>query len=137
MRLNAYLHFDGQCREAFDFYAKTLGGKIVATMSYGEMPGQKPDPQMKDKILYTRLDADGNVLMGSDAPPQYKAKPQGFSLSLGVDTPEKAERLFRDLSTGGSVNQPMMETFFAHRFGMAVDKFGIPWMVICEKPMSQ
>jgi PhnB protein len=73
------------------------------------------------------------VLMASDAPDGRYRKPQGFSVSLGVDAPADAERIFAELSEGGSVTMPMEETFFAARFGMLTDRFGTPWMVICEK----
>jgi PhnB protein len=73
----------------------------------------------------------GTVLMGSDAPDDRHQKPQGFSVSLQTKTPEEAERAFQALSTGGSVRMPIQETFFATRFGMLVDQFGVPWMINC------
>ena len=70
--------------------------------------------------------------MGSDAPPQYFQKPQGFSVSCSVNKPEDAERIFKALSEKGSVQMPLQQTFWAKKFGMFTDQFGIPWMISCE-----
>ena len=75
----------------------------------------------------------GNVLMGSDAPPDRYEKPQGFSVTLNLDTPEEAERIFEALSEKGTLHMPLQETFWAVRFGMLVDQFDIPWMIDCQK----
>ena len=69
------------------------------------------------------------MMMGSDAPVDRYQKPQGFSVSLQTTTPEEAERAFKALAKGGSVQMPIRETFFAKRFGTLVDQFGIPWMI--------
>jgi PhnB protein len=71
--------------------------------------------------------------MGSDAPPERYEKPQGFFVSLGIKEPAEAERVFHALSEKGTVLMPIGETFWAMRFGMVVDQFGIPWMINCEK----
>ena len=90
-------------------------------------------PERHDKILHTRLIVGDNVLMGSDAPPERYEKPQGFFVTLGVDTPAEAERIFKALSEKGTLHMPLQETFWAVRFGMLVDQFDIPWMINCEK----
>jgi len=135
MQLNAYLHFNGNCDEAFKFYEQALGGKIEMRSTFGESPMAGQMPAMKDKVVHARIRIGDQVLMGSDSPPERFSPPQGFSVSLGAKTPEEAERIFAALSTGGQVHMPMSESFFAHRFGMLVDKFGIPWMVVCQKDM--
>jgi PhnB protein len=76
------------------------------------------------------------MLMGSDAPPGHFQQPQGFSVSLIVDRPEDAERIFPALAENGTVRMPLQKTFWAIRFGMLVDRFGIPWMVNCEEKTS-
>jgi PhnB protein len=76
------------------------------------------------------------VLMASDSPPQYQAKPQGFEVAVVVDDPAEAERVFAALGQGGNVVMPLGETFWARKFGMLVDRFGIQWLVNCEKPME-
>jgi PhnB protein len=74
------------------------------------------------------------VLMGSDAPPQYFQPMQGFSVTLVIQDPAEAERVFRALAEGGTVRMDIQETFWAQRFGMLVDRFGTPWMINCERP---
>jgi PhnB protein len=134
MQLNAYLMFKGQCEEAFRFYEKCLGGKIPFAMTYGESPmAEKTAPDWQKKIMHTRLLVGDQVLMGSDAPPDRFDQPQGFSVSIGVDDPHEAERIFKALAEKGNVKMPIQETFWAQRFGMLVDQFGTPWMINCEK----
>ena len=86
-----------------------------------------------DAIMHARLVFGNNVLMGSDSPPDRHQPPQGFAVSLNVDQVADAERIFRDLSESGAVQMPLQKTFWAARFGMLADQFGIPWMVNCEK----
>ncbi len=132
MELNAYLHFNGNCDEAFKFYEQALGGKIEMRSTFGESPMAGQMPAMKDKIVHARIRIGDQVLMGSDSPPERFSPPQGFSMSLGTKTPEEAEKVFAALSAGGQVHMPMAESFFAKRFGMLVDKFGVPWMIVCQ-----
>jgi PhnB protein len=134
MQLNPYLLFNGQCEAAFKFYEKCLGGKIAFKITHGESPLAKDTPlDQHHLILHARFVVGDNVLMGSDAPPERYDEPKGFSISIGIDTPEEAERIFAALSEKGQVQMPIAETFWAHRFGMVTDQFGIPWMINCEK----
>ncbi|GEK46956.1 VOC family protein [Halomonas pacifica] len=137
MLLNAYLIFDGDCRAAFEFYRRCLGGEIVAMHTYGEAPAEEAMPAaVRDKIMHARLVVDGQVLMGSDNTPECPAPYEGIkgvSLTLGVDTPEEAERRFDALADNGTLRMPLQETFWAERFGMLVDRFGVAWMINCEK----
>ncbi|MDO8290579.1 MAG: VOC family protein [Parvibaculum sp.] len=135
MNLNAYLHMNGNCKEAFAYYAKHLGGTITMSMSYADAP-DAPDKSAaaKNRVLHTNLMADGISLMGSDQPPGTPdTKMQGVTLALNVESVAEADRLFAALSKGGVVHQPLMETFFSHRFGMCVDQFGTNWMVNAYK----
>jgi PhnB protein len=134
--INAYLSFNGNCKEAFTFYEQLLGGKIVMMMSHkgSPMEAQTP-PEWLDKIMHARLIVGESALMASDAPPGHGGAAKGFSINIGVDDPSEAERIFHGLAEGGSVTMPIAETFWALRFGMLTDRFGIPWMVNCEKPM--
>ena len=134
MQLNPYLLFNGQCETAFKFYEKCLGGKIEAMILHEGTPAADQVPaEWRKKILHARLVVGDQVLMGSDAPPDRFQKPQGFSVSLGVKDPAEAERIFLALAENGKVRMPIQKTFWAARFGMLVDRFGIPWMVNCEK----
>jgi PhnB protein len=134
MNLNPYLHFNGNCEEAFKFYEKALGGKMLMKMTYGEAPPQSPMPPGfdKNKIMHARIQVGDTVLMGSDAPPDRFHKPQGFSVNVDCKKPEDADRIYTALSTGAQIMMPIQKTFWAERFGMLVDKFGTPWMVNCE-----
>src|SRR5689334_22544185 len=108
MKCNPYLMFDGHCEEAFKFYARCLGGEIVMMMKHAGSPAaDQVPPEWQDKILHARLVAGDVVLMASDAPPGRQEKPQGFSVSLLVDTPEQAERIFKALSENATIRMPM------------------------------
>ncbi len=141
MDLNVYLFFDGTCDEAFRHYERVLGGERAALIRYGEAPDRPPAFEGSRRILHTALRIGGFSLMGSDAPPPEAAmpgqgyeQPAGFRACLGVESAEIAERMFAGLGEGGRVEVGLIETFFAVRFGMLVDRFGIPWMVTCPKP---
>jgi len=134
MQLNPYLNFKDDCEAAFKFYERCLGGKIGFKMTFGESPmAQQAPPGWQDKIMHIRLEIGDRVLMGSDAPPERYVAPKGFFVSLTVDQPAEAERAFNAFADNGSVQMPLQETFWAARFGMVVDRFGIPWMINCEK----
>lgn len=137
MQLNPYVIFDGQCEAAFKFYAQLLGGEIARLARYGEAPAGSgtPTPESRDKIMHARLQVGELVLMGSDAcPPQYSYEGvKGCSVSLAVDSLAEAERIFKALAERGAVQMPLQKTFWAASFGMLVDRFGIPWMINCEK----
>ena len=137
MQIHTYLLFDGQCDEAFRLYERVLGGKIDFIQTHGESPmGDQAPPELRDKIMHVHMTVGDQVLMGSDAPPGHFEKPQGFSVSLGIEDPAEAERVFRELSEGGEVRMELQKTFWAERFGMLVDRFGIPWMVNCQGSSS-
>ncbi len=133
MQSNPYIFFNGNCEEAFRFYEKCLSGRIEASFPYAGSPNEKEVPEnWRDKIMHIRLVAGPVVLMGSDAPPGQYEKPQGFSISLNTRETEEADRVFAALADGGTQIMPIQQTFWARRFGMLVDRFGIPWMVNCE-----
>jgi PhnB protein len=133
MQINPYLLFKGDCREAFTFYEKLLGGKIEAIMTHAGTPAEEHVPaEWREKIIHARLTVGDQVLMASDAPPDHYQKPQGFSVSIGIKDPAEAERIFSVLSENGTIQMPLQQTFWARSFGMCVDRFGIPWMVNCE-----
>jgi PhnB protein len=137
MHTSAHLHFKGDCREAFSFYAEVLGGRIGFAMTYGESPGaEQSPPEMRDQIIHARLDFGEQFLLGCDAPPDRYHAPQGFNVMLAVEQAADAERVFRALAQDGTVTMACQETFWAKRFGMCTDRFGIPWMVNCAKPLE-
>ena len=136
--LNPYLFYQDTCEAAFNFYAKVLGGKIEMMLRASEgPPDMQPSPGREKMIMHARMSLPGgSVLMASDAPPDHFNKPQGFSISLTVADPAEGERKFNALADGGAVTMPFTKTFWAKGFGMCVDKFGIPWMVICPMDMN-
>lgn len=136
MQLNPYLIFNGQCRAAFEFYEQCLGGEITTIMTHAESPSSMTEhlpPEWHDKILHVELMIDDKELMGSDAPPGYYEAPEGFSVSISLNDLAKAERIFDTLAEGGKVQMAFQQTFWADRFGMLIDQFGIPWMINCEQ----
>jgi PhnB protein len=134
MQLSPHLNFNGNCETAFKFYEKCLGAKITFMMPYEGSPLANEVPaEWRGKILHASLQVGDALILGADAPPGRYEKPQGFSVTLSPKDPAEAERIFVGLSDGGRVTMPMQETFWAARFGMLVDQFGIPWMINCPK----
>jgi PhnB protein len=134
MQLHPYLNFNGECEAAFKFYEQCLGGKITFMMPFEGSPMADQVPaEWRNKILHATLSLGENVLQGADAPPDRYLKPQGFSVTIALADAAQAERIFRALAENGTVQMPLQETFWALRFGMLVDRFGIPWMINCAK----
>src|SRR5690242_6594489 len=132
MQINPYLLFHGQCEEAFKFYEQCLKGRIEAMMTHAGTPAEtQVPPEWRNKILHARMTVGDQVLMASDAPPGRYERPQGFSVSIGLTDTAEAERIFNALEENGKVVMALQQTFWATRFGMVVDRFGIPWMINC------
>jgi PhnB protein len=138
MKLCTYLHFDGRTREAFAFYAKVFGGKINSMMTYGETPvAEHVPPSAHQAIMHASLDIGDQVLMGSDGTPDHPYQGiRGVHVVIALSDVSEAERIFAALSDGGEVAMPLTETFWAARYGMMTDRFGVPWMVNCAFPAS-
>jgi PhnB protein len=136
MTFTPYLNFHGQCEEAFQFYERVLGGKITFKMTFGEspMPAEQMPPGWGGKLLHATFTLGDQILQGADAPGEQYQRPQGFSITLDLSDTAEAERIFAALAEGGKIGMPIQETFWAARFGMVTDRFGIPWMVNCHKP---
>jgi PhnB protein len=133
MQMSPYLSFTGQCEEAFTYYDRCLDGKLGPLFRYAGSPMAEGAPAgWDDKIMHGSVTVGGVVLMGADIAPEQYEKPQGFSLSLQIDSVADAERFFAGLAEGGKVVMPLEKTFWAARFGMVVDRFGIPWLINCD-----
>lgn len=132
MKIHAYLTFDGQCEAAFKFYAECLGGKLEL-MRFGESPEAENIPaEFHDRVIHVCLTAGDQLLMASDTLPQYPYQGiKGCSISLQVDSVPEAERLYAALSQGGSIQMALQQTFWATRFAMFTDRFGVSWMINC------
>jgi PhnB protein len=134
MQLNPHLTFNGQCEAAFKFYQECLGGRIQTMMTYGESPMADQVPsEWRDKIIHATLIVGETTLMGGDSPSDRYEEPRGFSISININDPAEAERIFHALAENGTVTMPLQQTFWTVRFGMLVDRFGVPWMVNCER----
>ena len=132
MKLITYLTFAGNCEEALNFYKETLGGEVLQLSRMGE--GQMEVPEsVKGKVMHARLKIGENVLYMSDNfDPSSVKQGNNVSLSLDMDNLAQTESLFNKLSAGGTITQPLQDTFWGARFGMFTDKFGIHWMMNCE-----
>ena len=133
MKLYTYLNYGGNCRQAFEFYAQHLGGKITMLTTHGEQAGASVAPEWRNAVLHARIEMGDTVLLGADIPPDRFQPMRSAYLSLILDSSEEAERLYVLLSDEGQIFMPMAETFFAHRFAMLRDRFGTSWMLLHER----
>lgn len=130
MKFVNYLFFNGNCREALEFYAKIFDGEVVGLVTYRDEPGEgSVPPDWRDKVMNVQLAIGDQSLMASDSPPQYKSEMSGFSVSVDMDDLGRAESIFKALADGGSIDMPFAPTFWAKGFGMLKDRFGTPWMI--------
>jgi PhnB protein len=128
VKLDVYLNFRGNCEEAFRFYEQELGAKPIFLHRHGDNPNPNIPPDWKDKVLHAQIQLAGVGVMGADIP---GAEPMRSAyLSVTVDTPAEADRLYARLSDGGEIFMKMETTFFANRFAMLRDRFGISWMLL-------
>ena len=134
MKLYTYLNYGGNCRQAFDFYAEQLGGKITAVVTHGDRPGARDvPPEWRSAVLHARMEIGETVLLGADVPPERFQPMRSAYLTLMLDSVEDAEQKYALLSEGGQIFMPMEETFFARRFAMLRDRFGTSWMLLHER----
>jgi len=133
MQVNPYLVFNGQCEAAFKLYEQVLGGQLGSIFRYDGTPLAHHVPaDWQDKVMHGSVTVGGQELMGADVSADRYEAPKGFSLSIQIKDATEAERIFRELSHAGSMVMPLEKTFWAERFGMVIDRFGIPWMINCE-----
>ena len=133
MQISPYLSFKGDCEAAFKFYEQCLGGKLRGIFRYaGTSLADQVPADWQDKVMHGSLTVGEQVLMGGDVAPDSYEAPKGFTLSIQIKSAADAERIFHELANGGRVVLPLEKTFWAERFGMLVDRFGIPWQINCE-----
>lgn len=131
-RINPYLNFAGNCREAINFYKDALQGEIVSVQTYAEANYQM-DSKYADHIIHAEVKAGDIQFYASDGMPGFVADGGNMvTLSINMDDLAEEERIFNALSAGGTVTLALNDTFWGARFGMLVDKFGVPWMLNCE-----
>ena len=136
MKIQPYLFFNGRCEEALDFYNSTLGAEVLMLMRFKDNP-DKPGPEcvapaLDDKVMHCSFRIGSDEIMASDGMGTGGPDFKGVSLSLSIDTPAEADRIFAALGEGGQVQMPIGQTFFSPRFGMVADRFGVSWMVIVQ-----
>ena len=130
MQVQPYLFLEGRCEEAVEFYRKALGAELIALMRWKDSPDKSmASPGTPDAIMHARFRIGDTVLFASDGRCSGAPGFQGFALSIEVDDESDADRKFNALSEGGQVQMPLSKTFFARKFGMVADRFGVSWMV--------
>jgi PhnB protein len=133
MLVQPYLNFDGRCEEALEFYRGAVGAEVTALLRFKDSPepsapGMVP-PGAENKVMHASFRIGDTTVMASDCHCGGRANFQGFSLSLTVPSDTEAERRFASLADGGQVQMPLTKTFFASRFGVVADRFGVSWMI--------
>lgn len=132
MEINAYVFFDGRCDEALRFYTEKLGAEVQFKMQYKDAPPdarRDSDPKFDDKVMHASVRIGNSVVFMSDNCINPDVTHDGFSLSLTADSLAEGEKLLNALGEGGNIHMPWQATFWTKGFGMAVDQFGISWMV--------
>jgi len=137
MAFRPYLAFAGNAREAFTRYQQIFGGELVL-LDMASIPpeaGPPPDGMATDAIMHAALTSPDALLMGADGPVDGTAS-NNICVNASLASPAEVTRVFDALAEGGSVQQPVTETFFSPAFGMCTDRFGIPWMIMVDQPME-
>jgi PhnB protein len=130
VQVQPYLYFNGRCEEAIEFYRKALGVEVIELHRFKESPHPGMcTPGTEDKVMHVSFRIGETTIMASDGRCEGRLSFEGFSLTLIPPNEAEAERLFAGLADGGKVQMPLAKTFFAARFGMVVDRFGVPWMI--------
>jgi PhnB protein len=137
--ITPYLFFGGRCDEALAFYREALGAEVEMLMRYNESP-EPPPPGMlqvgfEKKVMHASFRVRGIPLMASDGCDD-RSKFDGFRLSLALPTEADARRAFDALAAGGTVQMPLVKTFWSPCFGMVTDRFGVGWMVTIPAPAN-
>lgn len=135
--IKPYISFKGNAEEAMNFYKEKLGAELLYMGRYGDSPmaGKGPD----DKIMHCSIKIGDSVIMACDnvfEDHNPTVLGNNITLALGTNTVAQADEAFEHLSEGATIIMPMQETFWAERFGMLTDKFGINWMFNVDKPQS-
>jgi PhnB protein len=132
MQVQPYLHFNGCCEEAIEFYRRVLGAEVIFLMRFKDSPEPAmAPPGSENKVMHATFHVGGATVMASDCgPPKF----EGFALSITLPGEDQAQRLFAAMSEGGQVTMPLNKTFFSPAFGMLTDRFGVPWMIHVAAP---
>ena len=128
--LQPYLFFGGRCEEALEFYGKALGAEIVMLTRFKDAPGLEPKmPECFDeKVMHATIRIGSSMFFASDGRCEGDPEFEGFSMAINVPTEAEAERIFNALAEDGAIVMPLEKTFWAPKFGMLQDRFGVGWM---------
>jgi PhnB protein len=133
MKLVPYIHFNGNCREAIEFYRDCLNGTIESMQTFGDAPAMKVDDSLKNHVLHSVFKFGDNVIMASDTAGRTVTVGDNMRLSIDVPEAKTMDAIFNKMAVGGNITMPLQDTFWGARFGMLVDKFGIGWMFNCDE----
>lgn len=136
LTLTPYLSFNGTCHDAMTFYQQSLGGELTIQHFAGSPAAEHMSAEAQQGVLHAVLQNEGFTLMASDAGMQKITKGNMVSLSINCHSPEEIQRLFSQLSAGGTVTMALEDTFWGATFGMFTDRFGIDWMLNYDKPQA-
>lgn len=132
--LNPYLNFNGNAAQAVEFYQRTLGARVEQIMRFDQAPGMEASEENKRRIMHCQLRIGAAVLMVSDTMPGApEQRETNMHVVLHFSDVDDLNGRFAALSEGGKVSYPVHDAFFGAKFGMLVDPFGVPWMLICEQ----
>ena len=130
MQIAPYLSFDGQCQAAFNLYAQVFRGRVGEVFRYEGSPmADQVPPDWGKRVMHGSVKIGDITLMGADAMPGQFETAKGISMSIHLDDVAEAERVYRELSKGGTIIMPLEKTFWAERFGVFIDRFGTPWSI--------
>ena len=140
MTLGIYLHYAGNCREAFEFYRSVFGGDFEMISTFAEGPPDMGVPEEeRDNVMHVSYSIGSSVLMGSDVPSQFGPPPtmgSNFAISYSSQSREETDELFAKISEGGAVTMPLGDMFWGSYFGSCTDKFGVNWMFDCDQQQA-
>lgn len=132
MNISFHVDFNGQCRQAFEYYAENIGGKIGTMLRFRDSPVSHAVPESRqDEIVHANISIDGVELAGADLASEQYERPRGFYVLLSVDSEEKVKSVFNALKVGGEIILPPQKTFWSKCYGIVVDPFGVPWKINC------
>jgi PhnB protein len=131
MHVQPYLNFNGRCDEALDFYKTAIGAKVGMVMRFKDAPDPAMiSPGSENNVMHSQFQVGDTTIMASDGRCTGAPSFQGITLSISANSEAEADKLFAGLAEGGQVQMPLAKTFFAPKFGMVADKFGVGWMVL-------
>ena len=137
MAFRPYLFFGGNCREAFNRYEEIFGGELTLITMKDVPGGETASPDQADMIIHAALVKGDDLLMASDDPTAETFGPvQGMMVTYEAPDVPDANRVFDALADGGKITQALQPTFFSQAFGMCIDRFGTPWMIVGPQPQQ-